>query len=99
MDPALLSEAVVVWTGWGDAPRPRREDDRLVDRYGEGLALTVIPAVHTLEREFFASTAKDTEPGLQAMGDAAADDFRKLHPEVSEDAVQALTWCYVYDYK
>jgi hypothetical protein len=33
------------------------------------------------------------------MGNRAAEDLSKLQPEVSEDAVKALAWCYTFDYK
>ncbi|HTP28730.1 MAG TPA: hypothetical protein VMK12_24105 [Anaeromyxobacteraceae bacterium] len=37
--------------------------------------------------------------GLAGMGQAAGERFKRIHPELSEDAVRALSWCYTYDYK
>jgi hypothetical protein len=36
---------------------------------------------------------------LEAVGRKAAATFRAAHPEVSDDAVRALTWCYTWDWK
>lgn len=36
---------------------------------------------------------------LVEMGQRAAEAFRQRYPEVSDTAIQALTWCYTFDYK
>ena len=99
MDASLVSEALVVWTGWGSAARPVRDEALLVDRFGSEEAADLFPTIRELEDEFYGSEARFTEPSLKAMGDAAALEFRAAHPELSEDAIQALAWCYTYDYK
>lgn len=71
----------------------------LAERYGEDIALDLIPAIKLLEADFYSSDARHRVPALAEMGNRAAEDFRKLHPEVSEDAVKALAWCYTFDYK
>ncbi|MDE0547408.1 hypothetical protein [Microbacterium sp. C7(2022)] len=94
-----LSFAVVTWTGWGRASFPARDDDLLTATFGFARAIDLLPQVHELEEDFFRSNAHITAPDLQSMGGQAADEFRSAHPEVTEDAVQALAWCYTYDYK
>jgi hypothetical protein len=96
---SLLSEAIVVWTGWGQAPRPIRDEARLVDQFGSDTAADLMPGLRQLEDEFYASDAQFTVADLKEMGDVAADQFRRAHPEISDDAVRALAWCYTYDYK
>jgi hypothetical protein len=98
-DADVISAAMVLWTGWGESSWPSRDDDRVVSRYGEDLALALLPVLRGLATDFYASDAKDTASGLQEMGDAAAAQFRTRHPEISEAAVQALAWCYTYDHK
>lgn len=36
---------------------------------------------------------------MDDVGPLAVADFRDLHPEVGEEAVRALAWCYAYDFK
>jgi hypothetical protein len=36
---------------------------------------------------------------LVEMGAIASAQFRQKHPEISDEAIRALAWCYTYDYK
>jgi len=94
-----ISDAIVIWTGKGEARSPRRDDELLIRRFGAASTLEVIPAVHRLYDEFYESDARQTAHDLVEMGSEAADRFRQLHPEIEEAAVDAFIWCYTYDYK
>ncbi len=71
----------------------------LVDHYGEDSAVELYPEVLELTREFYESDAYKFTEGMSEAGDTAADRFRELHPEILEVAVQALRWCYTWDFK
>lgn len=94
-----LSQAIVVWSGWGQTSRPARDETRLVEKYGSDVAADLLPRIRHLEDAFYTSDASFTVADIKEMGDVAADQFRKSHPEISDDAVRALAWCYTYDYK
>jgi len=96
---SLVGEAVVVWTGYGSTSSPKREEYRLVERFGAEMAADLLPKLRALEDDFYASDARLTAPDLVNMGTVAATRFRELHPDIPEEAVQALTWCYTFDYK
>jgi hypothetical protein len=98
-DSDLVSAAIVAWTGHGVSSHPSRDETRVVGALGEECALTVLPVVFELEREFYDSDARRTAADIAAMGDVAAAQFRGAHPELSDAAVEALAWCYTYDYK
>jgi hypothetical protein len=78
---------------------PARDEARLVARYGMDVAVRLLPRLRSLEAEFYDSDARDTSSDLVAMGERAASQFREQHPELSEDAVQALAWCYTWDFR
>lgn len=99
IDASTVSEAVVVWTGWRATVLPARDERRLVDHYGPELMPALLTIVRSLEREFFQSEAYATATDLAQMGEAAARTFRQRHPELSVAAVEALAWCYTYDWK
>lgn len=99
MNPARLSQAVIVWSGWGRAPLPLREESAIVEAFGEEMAPTLLEGVRELEDDFYSSDARLTVADLDSMGAVAAAEFRERHPEVSDDAVRALAWCYTFDYK
>lgn len=96
---AEISEAIIVWTGWGDSNRPVRDEVRLVERFGEEKARDLLPTLRRLEDEFYESDARFTVADLSEMGDKAASRFRELHPELTLDAIESFAWCYSYDYK
>jgi hypothetical protein len=99
MDASLVSQAIVIWTGWGQATWPVRDEARVVKRFGVDTAADLLPRIRELAREFYSSDARDVIADLKEMGDVAAGEFRRAHPELSDEAVQALVWCYTYDNK
>lgn len=99
MDATELSEALVLWTGRGQHAWPHRDEASVVDAFGEERALDLLSRIKTLEEEFYESDARVTASDLREMGDRAAAEFRARHPELSEDAVEALAWCYTFDFK
>lgn len=94
-----LSAAVVAWTGWGSASWPIRDDEAFLARHGGQRGVELLARVRAAEDDFHASRAHVDAPSLAAMGERAAEEFRRSRPEVSEAAVRALAWCYTYDYK
>ena len=96
---ASLSAAVVIWTGWRESAWPDRDDARVVRRFGAAAATTLLPQIRQLADDFYASDARDKAADLREMGERAMARFRARHPEISDEAVHALAWCYTYDYK
>jgi len=97
-----VSRAIVVWTGYDarvEFGKPERDDARLVDMFGETAAFDLLPIVKSLQQDFYTSTASNTVAGLREMGDHAANEFKGRHPDLSDDAVAALAWCYTFDWK
>lgn len=94
-----MAEAALLWTGRGYFAWPRRDDAAVIRRFGEEQGNQLLAALKELKHEFYESEAHLTEPNLTAMATTAAGDFRKKHPGVEEEVIQALTWCYTYDWK
>lgn len=99
VDGDAVSLAVVVWTGYGHSSWPARDEDRLVSEFGPELATDLAPLVRRLEDDFYRSDAHLTAPDLRTMASEASNAFQVLHPEITDEAVAALAWCYTYDYK
>jgi hypothetical protein len=98
-DAKLVSDAIVVWTGWGRTSWPTRDETQLVEHFGAEKASDLMWTVSRLEAEFYESDAHLTVADLVDVGHVAAARFRGSHPELTDDAVEALTWCYTFDYK
>jgi hypothetical protein len=94
----IVSEAIVLWTGRGRSGWPARDDKVLIQHYGD-LGIELIPVVERLHSVFYESDAWCTAPELGEAGNIAATRFRELYPQISEEAVEALRWCYWHDYR
>lgn len=90
---------MLIWTGFGRNSFPCRDESRLVERFGAEPTAQLLPILRTLEDDFYSSDARHTAKDIQEMGTISSEDFRKKHPEIAEEIVQALTWCYTYDFK
>ena len=94
-----LSDALLVWTGWGYVPWPDDGEKRLEKKFGLTAARALLPKLQELKNEFYSSNAWQVASDLPEMQTMSAAEFRPRHPEISEDAVRALAWCYTFDYK
>jgi hypothetical protein len=94
-----LANAAVLWTGRGTRSWPHRDSAALVREFGETHGLELFACLERLEADFYSSDAHLTEPDLQAMTVRASEQFRARHPGASPVLVDALAWCYSYDYQ
>jgi NAD(P)H-hydrate repair Nnr-like enzyme with NAD(P)H-hydrate epimerase domain len=99
VDPAVVSRALIVWTGWGTSSWPLRDDTAIDAVFGVELAPALRESIRSLEEDFYSSNARLTVPDTDTMAAVAAAEFRERHPEIPEEAVRALAWCYAFDYK
>ncbi|MCP4223227.1 MAG: hypothetical protein GY773_07800 [Actinomycetia bacterium] len=97
--PEVVSQAIVDWTGHGRSAWPDRDPDRITQRWGPEAAAYLVPWLTRLEDDFYRSTACHTSEDLVEMGKAASAEFAERHPEISAKAVEALAWCYTFDFK
>jgi len=94
-----ISNALIVWTGWGRTSWPQRDEKRLAEEFGPEQAHELMPKIQELEDEFYSTDARFLADSLAEMGQIASAQFRGRHPELSDDAVMALAWCYTFDFK
>lgn len=92
----VVSEALVVWIGYGQFSFPRPSNERVAAQFGD-FGPDLMHVVRTVADDFFASDANRTARDLNEMERAATARFRRLHPEISARAIEALAWCYTFD--
>lgn len=98
-DLTTLTDAMAAWTGWKTEMAPRRDDQAFTNRFGREQAAKWLPVLHSMEDDFYKSDARHVAADLQEMAEMSSRRFREEHPEVEEDVIQALTWCYTFDFK
>lgn len=94
-----VGEAILVWSGWGRSSWPSRNDELVAKCFGRETAATLLPLIRQLEDEFYASDARHTAADLAEMASISSQQFVAKYPELPDDAVRALAWCYTFDYK
>jgi hypothetical protein len=94
-----VGDAILVWSGWGRSSWPSRNDELVAKRFGVETAATLLPLIRQLEDEFYASDARHTAADLAEMASISSQQFVAKYPELPDDAVRALAWCYTFDYK
>jgi hypothetical protein len=98
MDADRLSEALIIYTGRRTSPFPVRSVERLSEHLGSLAAADLATEVTRLDEEFYATEPTNDE-SLDVAADRAAAIFATRHPDLTSDAVDALRWCYTYDWK
>lgn len=78
---------------------PLRDDSILVSRFGTRTAAKILSRIKSLEDDFYLSDARLIAPNLEEMERMSAEQFREKHPQIPEDIVKALAWCYTFDFK
>jgi hypothetical protein len=99
VESSQLTEAVLVWTGYGRDKTPRRRADLLLaEHFGPELAARLLPLIKSLKDDFYLSDARQAGD-LEEVGNLAAEYFRMKHPGIAEEVVKAFTWCYTWDWR
>ena len=94
--PAFI-EAFLFWTAYGRDIMPRRDDASVVAHFGAEVASELLPAIKSLMDEYYLSSANHTASDLAEMGRIATEEFQKRHPEIADEVLKALAWCYTFD--
>lgn len=94
-----VGEAIVVWSGWGRSSLPSRNDELVAKHFGRETAATLLPIIRQLADDFYASNARHTAADLTEMASISSQQFMEKYPDVPDDAVRSLAWCYTFDYK
>lgn len=95
----LLVNAMLIWTGWGSKDSPTRDDTRVIDSFGEEAATSLLPVIKSLENDFYESNARFVAADVPEMAAIASQQFLGKYPGISEEIVEALAWCYTFDFK
>ena len=98
-NPSELIAAVRCWIGWGESPMPSRSDARVLDRFGKEKGRVLLGEIKALEDDFYLSDAHLVAVDIQDMAKRCAADFKRKRPGIADDIVNALVWCYTFDYK
>ena len=95
----LQSEALMLYLGKAITPYPRRDPQRLVDRYGSLRAADLVSYCERILEELYDSKPDWTTDDLAKATARAVSAVSRRHPELSEEAIASLGWSYSWDWK
>jgi len=98
MNSSKIDAAIVLFTGKGMFNFPHRSLERVKNHFPGPEGVEFARRVDELETEFYEVKPRPDET-LDEASDRAAQTFARHHPELSAEAVDALDWCFAFDWK
>ena len=94
-----LSNATVLFLGYGRASWPQRDEATLARELGAEKAAALREQIDALCDEMQRIDVDWSTCSLAEAGDDARAAMRLRHPELSDDALDALRWQFTYFWK
>jgi hypothetical protein len=95
---SVLSTGLIAYVSGGSRPYPTRDDAALLDAVGEDTGIELLPRLHLLVDESEELSVEwfsiSREPWQQVV-----DQMRARHPELTEEALDALGRYWSYQMK
>jgi hypothetical protein len=93
------SEALLLYLGVGVTPYPKRDAQRLVDRFGPVESSELVAYCEGVLTEMYDVRPDWTTDDLLAATERVVAVVASGHPELSADALAGLGWSYSWDWK
>lgn len=90
-----LSNAVVLYLGYGKAKSPQSNGQAVIAEFGVAL----LANVHKLMAELGAIGTDWSNHDLQSAGKMARAEMKNRHPQLSDQALDALEWKFTFDWR
>ena len=94
-----LDRAVVVFLGYARATRPLRDEFSLAREFGAVRARRLVELIAALQREMHAIDIDWKTHSLVEASDAARAEMKRQHPELADEALNALAWAFRYAWR
>ena len=94
-----LDRAILLYLGYGSQSAPVRDRESLQAEFGPYRANALERAVAELVEEISAFQPDWSRDSLISAGRLAGELMRSRHPELSDEAVAALEWKYMWDWR
>jgi hypothetical protein len=90
-----LSNAVILFLGFGSASSPRSDRARLVQEFGTAIGSQVIALVD----EAAQIQVDWSKHSLESAGNMVRNAMHSRHPDLSDGALRALAWRVTFDWR
>jgi hypothetical protein len=83
--------------GFGEAPSPRRNREKLAIAFGPQRAGEMERAVEAILDELGKITVDWHQHSLESAGDMVYQEMHRRHPGLSDAALRAMRWKFTFD--
>jgi len=94
-----LSNAAVVFLGFGSALAPRQDRDGLEQQFGSKKGAELASQVTALVREMHSIPVDWSAHSLESAGAMIEKEMQVRHSGLSDTALRALTWKFTFDWR
>lgn len=91
-----ISEAIVIYTGFGKSSFPRARGNDLVVRFGAEAGAELKQQILSLLEELAQPVDLPEKRSRRSVTEQAMASFRPRHPQLSEEAFKALAWTFSF---
>jgi hypothetical protein len=91
-----ISEAIVIYTGFGKSSFPRARGNDLVLRFGPDAGAELKQEILSLLEELAQPADLPEKRSRRSVTEQAMASFRPRHPQLSEEAFKALAWTFSF---
>ena len=94
-----LSNAVILFLGFGSASSPRSDHARLVQEFGTIQGTAIGWQVVALVDEVGKIQVEWSKHSLESAGNMILGEMHARHPDLSDAALRALAWKFTFDWR
>lgn len=94
-----INDALVAYLGFGQSSFPQADSTRVVTQLGAAVAGRCEPTVQALLAELGQIEVDWAQHSLASAGQLARKEMQRRHPELSAQALDALSWKFTYDWQ
>jgi hypothetical protein len=94
-----ISNAVILFLGFGSASLPRRDHARLVQEFGTTQGTAIGSQVVALVDEVSKIQVDWSKHSPESAGDTVRTEMHARHPDLSDAALRALAWKFTFDWR
>jgi hypothetical protein len=91
-----ISEAIVIYTGFGKSSFPRARGNDLVVRFGPTAGADLKQQILSLLEELAQPVDLPEKRSRRSVTEQAMESFRPRHPELNDEALKALAWTFSF---
>lgn len=94
-----LSEALIIYVGWGSSRAPKSDDSRIIERFGPSKGKSLLEALDVIFHDVNSMPIDWSTHTLVSAGQAARDHAHRKYPDLSDEALKALEWKFTFDWR